>query len=113
MRRQSCMYWGMTDNEKKTLLGRILEVIGLREDEIAAGHGALPDSGSRPSTQSRRRSREHQRQRSIDEGSEKAAEAIAEAAEALDEQIRRSVDEPGGRTSKEMVEKARKRWSSD
>lgn len=113
MRRESCMYWGMADNEGKTLLRRILETIGLREDEIAAGHGALPDSGSRPSTQSRRRSREHQRQRSSDEDSEKAAEAIAEAAAALDEQIRRSVDEPGGRTSEEMVEKARKRWSND
>lgn len=104
---------GMAEDDKKTILARIRRAIGFREDEIAAGHGALPDSGSRPSTQSRRRSREHQRERAADEGSEKAAEAISQAAEALDEQIRRSVDEPGGRTSEEMVQEARRRWSSD
>lgn len=103
----------MADNQQQTLLGRILNAIGLRDDEQAAGHGTLPDTGSRPSTRSRHRSREHQRERSPDRGAEKAAEAIAEAADALDEQIRRSVEESGGRTSEEMVEEARKRWTSD
>lgn len=104
----------MADTENKTLVERILNAIGLRSDEIAAGHGTLPDPGARPSTHSRRRSREHQRERVRDDGSEKAAEAIAEAADALDEQIRRSVDGPGtSRTSDEMVEEAKRRWSSD
>lgn len=104
----------MADDTQESLLGRILRAIGLRNDEIAAGHGTLPESGPRPSAQSRRRSREHQRDRAPDEGSEKAAEAIAEAAEALDEQIRRTVDDPEGpQTSKDRVEEAKKRWSSD
>lgn len=107
------MYWGMADNEQKTLLGRILHAIGLKGDEMAAGHGTLPETGSRPSTRSRHRSRERQRERAPDEGAEKTAEAIAEAADALDEQIRRSVDDTGGRTSEEMVEEAKKRWKSD
>lgn len=106
--------WGMADTERKGLIGRILRALGLKGDEIAAGHGSLPDTTSRPSTQSRRRSREHQRQRSSGEESERAAEAIAEAAGSLDEQIRESVDDVGKATSsEEMVEKAKKRWSSD
>lgn len=105
--------WGMADNERQGLLGRILTAIGLRSDEIAAGHGTLPESGPRPSTQSRRRSREHQRERAPEEDSEKAADAIAEAAGDLDRQIRDSVDSEGPTTSEDMVKKARERWSSD
>ena len=104
----------MADTQKDGLIGRILEALGLRNDEIAAGHGSLPEADSRPSTQSRRRTREHQRERSSGEESEKAAEAIAEAADALDEQIRQSVDDAGAtKSSEDMVKKARERWSSD
>ena len=104
----------MADTQRDGLLGRILGALGLRNDEIAAGHGSLPEVDSRPSTQSRRRTREHQRERSSGEESEKAAEAIAEAADALDEQIRQSVDDAGTtKSSEDMVKKARERWSSD
>lgn len=106
--------WGMADKERDGLLGRILHAMGLKSDEIAAGHGSLPEPESRPSTRSRNRSREHQRERSSGEESEKAAEAIAEAANALDEQIRQSVDDAAtSKSSEEMVKKAKERWSSD
>lgn len=104
----------MADTQRDGVLARILGALGLRSDEIAAGHGSLPEADSRPSTQSRQRSREHQRERTPDGESEKAAEAIAEAADALDEQIRKSVDDAGTtKSSEDMVKKARERWSSD
>ena len=104
----------MADTQRDGLLSRILGALGMQSDEIAAGHGSLPDADSRPSTQSRRRSREHQRQRAPDVESEKAAEAIAEAADALDDQIRKSVDDVGtSKSSEDMVKKAKERWSSD
>ena len=88
--------------------------LGLRSDEIAAGHGSLPETESRPSTHSRRRSKERQRERSGDGSTEKAAKAIADAAEGLDDQIRDSIESSEtGRSSDEMVRKARERWSSD
>lgn len=107
------MYWGM-DSQRNSLLRRILLALGLRSDEVAAGHGSLPQVESRPSTQSRKRSKDHQRERSGDGSAEKAAEAISEAAEALDTQIRDSIEssETGG-SSEEMVQRARERWSSD
>lgn len=104
----------MSQTETEGLLGRILHALGLRSDEIAAGHGSLPEAEARPSAQSRRRSREQQRERSPDVDSEKAAQAIAEAADALDEQIRETVDGTGNsKSSEEMVQKAKERWSSD
>lgn len=88
--------------------------LGLRTDEIAAGHGSLQETESRPSTQSRTRSRERQRERSGDGSAEKAAEAIADAAEGLDDQIRDSIESSEtGRSSDEMVKRARERWSGD
>lgn len=104
----------MGDRQRQGLLGRILAALGLGSDEIAAGHGSLPDPGTRPSTRSRKRSREHQRERLTGEESEKAAQAIAEAAGALDEQIRESLgDTETPTSSEEMVRRARERWSSD
>lgn len=107
------MNGGMASNQRDSLLGRVLSAIGLRSDEIAAGHGTLPEAGPRPSTQSRRRSRQEQRER-LPEAPEKEAEAITEAIDALDEQIRQSVNDPDEpKTSRDMVEEAKKRWSSD
>ena len=104
----------MADNQQDSLTNRLLKAIGIRNDEIAAGHGSLPDEGDRPSARSRTRSREHQRERLSGHESEKAAEAIAEAADALDEQIRQSVQDPGTpQSSEDMVKRAKERWSSD
>lgn len=104
----------MSDSQRNSLLRRILVAMGLRNDEIAAGHGSLPKTESRPSTRSRMRSRDHQRERSGDISAEKAAEAIADAAKGLDDQIRESIDgSETGHSSQEMVERARERWSSD
>lgn len=103
----------MADNQPESLLGRLLASIGLGDDEVAAGHGTLPEGGQRPSTRARRRSREEQRKR-LPELPEKEAEAITEAVGELDEQIRRSVRGPGGsKSSDDLVREARERWSSD
>lgn len=104
----------MAQTERKSLLGRVIALISSRSDEIAAGHGSLPEQETRPSARSRSRSREHQRQRSQDEATERAAEAIADAAGSLDNDIRESIERAGDvSSSDEMVRKARNRWSSD
>lgn len=104
----------MAQAEQRTLLSRLLSAIGLGSDEVAAGHGSVPETGQRPSTQSRHRTRQHQRERATDDGAERAADAIAEATNAMDEQIRDSVmDSDNPMTSEEMVKEAKKRWSSD
>lgn len=104
----------MGENNGPGLLRRILAALGRGGDEIAAGHGSLPEADPRPSTRARRRSREQQRERGREPDSDRAAEAISEAVTDLDEQIRRSVDEQETpETSEEMVERARKRWGRD
>ncbi len=104
----------MGDSENDNLLKRILAAIGGNDDEVAAGHGAVPSTRSRPSTRSPMRSREQQRERADSGSSEMTADAIAEAAAGLDDQIRESIgDSKTRRTSEEMVKRAGERWSSD
>ena len=102
------------DSQRDNLARRILVALGLRSDEVAAGHGSIPETVSKPSARSRSRSRDRQRERSGDGSAEKAAKAIADAAEDLDDQIRDSIENSEtGRSSDEMVKRARERWSSD